>query len=100
MCSAAILFICDLFQPLDDFAFQVFLNRNVRHCVARRSPMPMLQAGREPDDIAGKNFLDRTALALHPTNTERDNKRLTNWMRVPRGASARLERDTRASGAR
>src|SRR5439155_8583640 len=56
--SLAILLVADFFHPLDDLAVECFLNRDVRHCVGRSSPMPMLQARREPDHIAGTNLLD------------------------------------------
>src|SRR5438552_1069275 len=65
--SLAVLFVADLLKPVHDLAFELFLNRDVRHRVGRRSAVPMLQARRKPDHIAGTNFLDRTSLALHPT---------------------------------
>src|SRR5439155_2475900 len=56
--SLAVLFVADFFHPLHDLAVECFLNRDVRHRGGRRSPMPMLQARREPDHIAGTNLLD------------------------------------------
>src|SRR5204863_1421683 len=54
--SLAILLVADFFHLVHDLPFEVFLNRDVRHCVGWCSPMPMLHARREPDDIAGTNF--------------------------------------------
>src|SRR5437867_8310884 len=90
----AILFVADFFHPVHDLAVEVLLNRDVRHRVGRRGPMPMLQSGREPDHIAGTNFLDRTSFALHPTQAGGDDQRLTQRMGVPCCASPGLERDT------
>ena len=93
-----VLFVADLFHPLDDLAIERFLNGDVGHGCCRRSPMPVLQSWREPDHITVPDLLDRAALALRPTNTGCDNQRLTERMRVPRGARTRLERDARAGG--
>src|SRR5256885_9932211 len=54
--------------------------------------MPVLFTGREPDDVTGADLLNWPALALGPTAAGRDNERLTEWMCVPRGSCARLER--------
>src|SRR5204863_7203533 len=94
-----VLLVANLFHPVHDFAVECFLNRDVCHGRCRRSTMPMLQSGRKPDDIAGTNLFDWTVLALRPTNTGGDNECLTKRVRVPRSASTRLERDTRAGGA-
>src|SRR2546430_8453564 len=96
--SPMVLFVADFFHPVHDLAVECFLNRNVRHGCCRRSTMPVLQSGREPDHVAGTNFLDEAALALRPTATACDNERLTERMRVPRSARARLERDARTGG--
>src|SRR5205823_4902118 len=45
------------------------------------------------------NFLDRATPTLRPSKAGRDNQRLTEWMRMPGGASTRLERDACASHA-
>ena len=73
---------------------------SVRHCGRRRCPVPMLQARRKPDDIAGPDFLDRSAIGLDPAEPRCDDQRLTKRMRVPRAARARLERDMSAGDAR
>ena len=61
--------------------------------------MPVLLAGREPDHIAGADFLDRSALALRPAAAGGDDQRLAERVRMPCGAGARLERDARAAYA-
>jgi hypothetical protein len=61
-----ILFVADLFHPLDNLAVELFLNGDVRHGRGRCSPMPVLLAGRKPDHITGPDLLDRSAVALKP----------------------------------
>jgi hypothetical protein len=66
--------------------------RHVGHRGRRRSAMPVLQSRRKPHDVAGANFLDRAALTLCPSEPCSDNQRLAEWMRVPGGPGAGLER--------
>ena len=61
--------------------------------------MPMLFAGLEPDDIAGADFLDRAAIALHAAAAGGDDQRLAERVRVPGRARARLECDQGAGDA-
>src|SRR5258707_9203393 len=96
---AEVLFVADLFHPVDDLTVELFLNGDMRHGRGRRSTMPMLLARREPDHIAGMDLLDRAALALHPTATGCDNQRLTQRVCMPCGSSAGLECDTGVSRA-
>jgi hypothetical protein len=96
---AAVLFVADLFHPVDDLAVELFLNGNMRHGRGRRGTMPMLLAWREPDHIAGMDLLNGTALALHPPATGRDNQGLAERMGMPRCSSTRLERDACAGRA-
>src|SRR5439155_3520517 len=97
--SLTVLLAADPFHPVHNLAVERLLNGDVCHGCCWRSAMPMFQSWGKPDDIAGTNLLDRTALALHPTETACNNERLTKRMRVPRCASSRLERDTRTGGA-
>ena len=60
----------------------------------------MLFSGSEPDDVARLDFFDRGTLALNPTTTGGNDKRLPEWMRVPVGTSSRLEGDESAKYAR
>src|ERR1035441_9621327 len=62
--------------------------------------MPVLLAGREPDDIAGPNLLDGAALALCPTEAGGDDESLSEGMGVPGGACSGLEGDARDDDAR
>ena len=66
----------------------------------RRRAVPVLLAGREPDDVAGPDLLDRAALALRPAAAGGDDQRLAERMRVPGGARAGLEGDAGAADAR
>ena len=59
--------------------------------------MPMLDARRYPDDVAGPDFLDRAAPVLAQADARRDDQRLAERMRVPGGARARLERHDAAA---
>ncbi len=68
-------------------------------CVIAVVGVPMPRAGREPDDIAGTNFFDRLALALHPAEAGRDDQRLPERMGMPGGTGARLEGDAAAGRA-
>ena len=95
-----VLFISNVLHPVNRLAVQRFLNSDMRHRGRRRSAVPMLLTGREPDHIAWPNFLDRTAPTLRPSEAGRDDQRLTEWMRVPCGASTRLERDACAANTR
>src|SRR5438105_4215368 len=67
-----VLFVADLFHPFDGLAVELFDNGDVRHHGRRSSTVPMLLTGRTPDNIAWPNFLFRTALALHPAASGRD----------------------------
>jgi hypothetical protein len=53
--------------------------------------MPVLQSGREPDNVAGPDFLDWPVLALHPAQAGCDEQCLTEWVCVPRSTGAGLE---------
>ena len=97
--SLAILFVTDLIHPIDGFSLELFLNGNMRHRCGGRCAVPVLHTRREPDHIAGMNFLDRTALALRPSTTGGDNQRLAQGVRMPRRTSPWLECDTRADRA-
>ena len=62
--------------------------------------MPVLLAGREPDHIAGPDLLDRPAFALSPSAARRNDKSLTEGMRVPCSPRPRLEGNARALNER
>src|SRR5947208_12093054 len=60
----------------------------------------MLLAGRERDYVARPNLLDWSPPPLRPACSEHHNQSLPQGMRMPRRASARLERDAGAGRAR
>src|SRR5260221_14621579 len=96
---AEVLFVADLFHPVDDLAVELFLNCNMRHGRGRRGTMPMLLARREPDHKAGMHLLNGTALALDPAATGLDNHGLAERQGIPRWCSTLLERDPCAGPA-
>src|SRR5215210_3720330 len=88
-----ILFVADLFHPLNCLSVELFLDGNVCHGRRCRGAVPMLLSRREPDHITRPNFLNMSAVTLNPATTSRDNESLTKWMRVPCSACAGLERN-------
>src|SRR5260370_1106847 len=86
-----ILFVADLFHPVDHFAVALFLNGDVGHGRGGRSPMPVLLAGREPHDVTRANFFERTSPALCEAAARRDDKGLAERMGVPCGAGTWFE---------
>src|SRR4051812_2869267 len=89
--SPAVLLVGDVLHPVDGLAVALLLNGDVAHPRAGRGSVPVLLAGREPDHVTRPDLLDRTALALRPSNTGGDDQRLAKWVRVPRRPCARLE---------
>src|SRR5579859_415567 len=67
------------------------------HSGCWRGAVPVLLARREPDHVTRPDFLHRSALALDPAATGRDDQRLTQWMRMPGRPGAGLERDAGAT---
>ena len=95
--GVVVLFVADFFQPIDGLAVELLLDGDVRHGRGRRGAMPMLLARREPDHVAGTDFLDRAALALDPAAAGRDDQGLAQRVRVPGGPAPGLERDLAAA---
>ena len=62
--------------------------------------VPMLLARRKPDDVARPDFFNRPAPALRASAAGSHNQRLTQRMRVPRGAGAGFKRDDGAGNPR
>jgi hypothetical protein len=67
------------------------------HGSGARGSVPMFLAGRETDDAAGTDLLDRAFPALRPAATSSDDENLIKRMRMPSGAGAGLEGYARAS---
>jgi hypothetical protein len=84
--SVPILFISNVLHPFNNFAVERLLNGDMSHRGHRRSAVPMLFTGREPDYITWPDFLDRAATTLNPPKAGRDDQRLTEWMCMPGGA--------------
>jgi hypothetical protein len=87
----AILLVADLLQPVDVFAIERFRDRDMRHRCRRCGAMPVLLARGKPDDVAGTDFFNRSALTLRPPASSCDDDGLPQRMRVSHGSSARLE---------
>src|SRR5918996_2433043 len=49
---ALVLFITDLFHPIDDLAVDMFLDGDMGHGRRRRRAVPVLDGRRNPDDVA------------------------------------------------
>src|SRR3954465_16029861 len=91
---AAILFVPNLLQPIHVLAVDgLLLDGDVGHGGGGRRAVPVLDARREPDHVAGPDLLLRAAPLLHPAETRRDDKGLSDGMRVPSRAGAGLEGD-------
>src|SRR6478752_1227407 len=95
-----VLFVADFFHPFNRFTVEVFLNGNMGHGSRSRGAVPMLFTRRKPDYIAGTNLLDRFPFPLREPAALGDNESLAQWMRMPGGASAGLERYARADCSR
>src|SRR3954451_13765853 len=88
-----VIVVAHLLQPIDHLAVEGLLDRGVRHRRGRARPVPVPHSGREPDHVTWAYFLDCSAFLLYPTETGRDDERLPQRVRVPGGASPRLEGD-------
>src|SRR5260370_28717048 len=97
--SACVLFVADLFHPVDGFAVELFLNRDMGHRRDWSGAVPMLLTRRNPDDVPRPNLLDRPSPALCPATTGRHDQGLTERVCVPCGSGAGLEGDTGAESA-
>src|SRR4051794_14600783 len=98
--SLVVLFVADLFHPVDGLAIQRLVDGDVLHGRGRRRAVPVLSARLEPHDVPGPDLLERPALTLHEAVAKGDDQRLSEWMRVPCGARAGLERDGVAGRSR
>ena len=87
--SGLVLFVGDLVHPVG----RRLVYGDMGHGGGRRGAVPVLLAGRDQDDVAGTNLLDRSALPLNATRAGRDDKNLALRMGVPRSPSAGLESD-------
>src|SRR5438105_13942310 len=88
--GALILFLADLFHPIDDFAIQLFLDRDVHHRRCWRGAVPVFLAGREPVDITGTNLFDGPAPSLRAAAASGADDSLPEGTRMPLAAGAML----------
>src|SRR5688572_22693492 len=98
--STPVLLVADMLQPVDGLAVELLVDGGVRQGRRRRGAVPVLFAGRDPDDIARADFLDRPAPPLYPATARRDQERLAERMRVPSGPRAGLKGDARPGRTR
>ena len=97
--TGQVLIVADLFEPVDGFAVELFLDGDVGHGGVGSGAVPMFFAGREPDHVAGADFFDGAAPVLGPAAAGGDDQRLAERVRVPGGACAGLEGDAGSDGA-
>ena len=83
------MFGSDRFHPVRVIAIKVFGDGDVRHRRGFRRTVPMLLPCREPNGIAGPDFLDRSALALNEAKTRNYEQRLPKGVAVPDGPPTR-----------
>src|SRR4051794_12572697 len=86
--SAAVLLVGHLFHPVDRLTVLHLSDGDVRHRAIGRGAVPVFLAGLEPDDVAGADLLDRSTFSLYAAEAGGDEQRLTQRVRVPRGARA------------
>src|SRR5918998_2523008 len=80
--SAPVLPVGHVLHPVDVPAAKPFLDGGVRHARAGRGAVPMLQARRNPDDVALADVLPRGAPELDPAGPGCDDQDLAERMGV------------------
>jgi hypothetical protein len=81
-----------MLHPLNDLSVELFLDSDVRHAGSLCGSVPALFTGRKPDNIAGTDFLDWAAFALHPATARSNDEGLSKRMCMPCGPSTGFER--------
>ncbi len=81
--SGRVLFVTDLFHPVNRFAVELFLNGDMGHRRSWSGAVPMLLARRNPDDVPRPNFLDRASPGPCPATTNLHNQSLAQRVGVP-----------------
>jgi hypothetical protein len=64
-----VLFIADLFHPVDEFSVECFLNGDMGHAVVAVAPCQCFSCGGHHTTSPRPNFQDRTSPALHEAAT-------------------------------
>src|SRR4051794_30398759 len=98
--SLPVLLVGDLLHPLDVLAVARLLDGDVGHAGRRCRAMPMPEPRRKPDDVPWPDLLDRSAVALNPTQPRGDDQGLAERMRVPGCPGTRLECDLACASPR
>src|SRR5436190_7999421 len=91
--------LSDFFHPVRRLAVEPFLDGDMGHRGRFRRAMPVLLTGREPDDVALVDRLDRAAPSLSAAAAGGHDQRLAQRVRVPRGPCAGLEGHAGADNA-
>src|SRR6266545_2433039 len=94
-----VLLVADLFHPLDRLPVEPFHDGDVCHGRGCGGAVPVLLAGRTPDDVTRSNFLDRASPALYESAAGGHDQRLAERMGVPCRPRAGLEGNTDAERA-
>jgi hypothetical protein len=81
--SVGVLLVTYVLQPVDGSAVELLLNGDMRHGSRWRRAVLLLLTGRQPDDVALPNLLDRPSLTLHEPTSEGGDERLAERVRVP-----------------
>ena len=94
-----VLFVADLFHPVDHLAIERFLNGDMRHGRGRRGAVPVFLARCDANHVTGADFFDRASPTLRAPAAGSHDEGLPQRVGVPRCPSAGFERDTVASRA-
>lgn len=80
---ATVLFVTDLFHPVDDCAIDFFRNGDMSHGTVWCSSVPVLHTGRDPDNIPLPDLLYRPPPPLYPTSASGHDQDLAERVGVP-----------------
>src|SRR5882724_10483974 len=86
-----VLIVRHLLQPIDVSAIHCFLNGEMARAISNGRAVPVLHAGRYPDDIVRLHLSPLPTPLLHPAHTGGDDQNLTSQMSVPCAAGAWLK---------
>src|SRR3712207_9540886 len=86
--SGGVFLVGDQLHPIGVLSVLDVRDRDVAHAVGVGCAMPVLDPGRDPHDIAGRNILASLALPLDPALARCDDECLPGRMAVPSRAGA------------
>src|SRR5690349_8982031 len=78
--SGGVFLVCDQLHPIGVLSVLDVRDRDVAHAVGVSCAMPVLDPGRDPHDVAGRDLLSSLALPLNPALTRRDDEHLPSRM--------------------